>query len=64
MPDSSTILIAHKRFTCPEILFNPKVEELKDNEIHKYVIDSIAKSNSEVRKSLFKNIVWRVKKHF
>lgn len=57
MPDGKQIKIGNQRFSCPEILFNPSMIGREFGGIHKQVNDLIKKSNIDVRKDLYMNIV-------
>jgi actin len=57
MPDGSEITIGSERFRCPEILFNPKMSGREMMGIHEMTNDSIQKSEIDVRKELFGNVV-------
>jgi actin-related protein len=57
MPDGSEITVGNERFRCPEILFNPKMSGREMMGIHEMTNDSIQKSEIDVRKELFSNIV-------
>ncbi|PXF49271.1 actin [Gracilariopsis chorda] len=57
LPDGQTITVAAERFQCPEALFKP---ELLGNEMagmHKTAFDSIMKTDIDIRKDLYNNIV-------
>ena len=57
MPDGSEITVGSERFRCPEILFNPKMSGKEMMGIHEMTYDSIQKSEIDVRKELFSNIL-------
>ncbi|KAG0235452.1 Actin-2 [Actinomortierella wolfii] len=53
LPDGNVI----KRFRAPEILFNPELIGEEFPGIHQVVVDSISRSDMDLRKSLYANIV-------
>lgn len=46
-----------ERFRAPEILFNPELVGLEDAGVHQVVVDSINRSDLDLRKALFGNII-------
>ena len=46
-----------ERFRAPEILFNPEIIGQEFPGIHQVVVDSISRSDMDLRKSLYANIV-------
>lgn len=57
LPDNSVIKIGDQAIRCPELLFNPSLEGKDFKGIHEYVIDSIKKSDIDLRKDLYQNIL-------
>jgi len=57
LPDGQVITIGAERFRCPEVLFRPNLIGLEQEGIHKLTFKSILKSDIDIRKSLFNNIV-------
>ena len=46
-----------ERFKAPEILFNPELIGLEYAGIHQVVVDSINRTDLDLRKNLFANVV-------
>lgn len=57
LPDGSTIKIGPARFRAPEVLFRPDLIGEEYEGIHEVLMYSIQKSDLDLRKVLFKNIV-------
>mmetsp|Transcript_35840 Transcript_35840/g.37224 ORF Transcript_35840/g.37224 Transcript_35840/m.37224 type:complete len:378 (-) Transcript_35840:71-1204(-) len=57
MPDGEVINVGNQRFRCPEVLFNPSMIGKEFGGIHKQTNESIMKSDIDVRKDLYMNIV-------
>jgi actin len=57
MPDGNTITIGSERFRCPEVLFKPSMIGKEFPGIHEQCYNSIMKSDIDVRKDLYSNIV-------
>jgi len=57
LPDGQVITLGAERFRCPEVLFRPNLIGLEQEGIHKLTFKSILKSDIDIRKSLFNNIV-------
>jgi len=57
LPDGSIIKVGNHRFRCPEVLFDPSMIGKEFGGIHKQTNDSIMKSDIDVRKDLYMNIV-------
>ncbi|RKP23371.1 actin-related protein [Syncephalis pseudoplumigaleata] len=57
LPDGNTIKLGGERFRAPEILFNPEIIGLEYPGIHQIVVDSINRTDLDLRKPLFGNIV-------
>jgi actin-related protein len=57
MPDGSVITIGSERFRCPEVLFKPSLIGKEFTGIHDQTYQSIIKSDVDVRKDLYQNIV-------
>ncbi|KAI9710657.1 MAG: Actin-like protein [Bogoriella megaspora] len=57
LPDGNKIKVGTERFRAPEILFDPEIIGLEYPGIHQIVVDSINRTDLDLRKSLFANIV-------
>lgn len=57
MPDGEEINIEYERLRCPEALFKPNLIEKQMNGIHELCYASIQKSDMEIRKDMYSNIV-------
>lgn len=57
LPDGEVLKINNERFRCPELLFNPGLDGREDNGIHKLTFDSIKKSDRDIQRDLFANII-------
>ncbi|KAF9174830.1 Actin-2 [Entomortierella chlamydospora] len=57
LPDGNMIKLGTERFRAPEILFNPEIIGQEYPGIHQVVVDSISRSDMDLRKSLYTNIV-------
>lgn len=57
LPDNSVIKLGDQAIRCPELLFNPSLDGKDIKGIHEYIIDSIQKSDMELRKELYQNIL-------
>jgi actin-related protein len=57
MPDGSVLTIGSERFRCPEVLFKPKLAGYEFDGIHMFCNNSIQKSDIDIRKDLYANIV-------
>jgi len=57
MPDGHMITIGSERFRCPEVLFKPSLIGKEFVGIHEQCFNSIMKSDVDVRKDLYGNIV-------
>ncbi len=57
MPDGSVLTIGSERFRCPEVLFDPKMIGKEVGGIHTVCNESIQKSDIDIRKDLYQNIV-------
>lgn len=49
--------IGSERFRAPEILFNPELIGLEYPGVHQIVVDAITRTDLDLRKSLYSNIV-------
>lgn len=54
--DGSDETISEERFSCPELLFQPKGEYIEFDPIHKTIYESISQSDLDLQNVLFKNI--------
>jgi len=57
MPDGTMITIGSERFRCPEVLFKPSMIGKEFTGLHEQCFQSIMKSDIDVRKDLYGNIV-------
>ncbi|KAG5612303.1 hypothetical protein H5410_023584 [Solanum commersonii] len=57
LPDGQLFYIGGRSFHCPEVLFQPSLVGKGPTRIHEKVYDSIMKSDVDIRKDLFANIV-------
>ncbi|CDW98057.1 hypothetical protein, partial [Sporisorium scitamineum] len=57
LPDGNTLRLGAERFRAPEILFNPELIGHEFPGIHQVVVDSINRTDLDLRKNLFSNIV-------
>ncbi|KAF1987399.1 Actin/actin-like protein [Aulographum hederae CBS 113979] len=57
LPDGNVLKIGPERFRAPEILFNPELIGLEYPGVHQLVVDSIQRTDMDLRKSLFGSIV-------
>lgn len=65
LPDGQVITIVSERFRAPEALFGPEVIGLESGGIHMTTFNAIMKSDVDIRKDLYGNIimVWAVVFH-
>lgn len=57
LPDGNSIYIGPARFRAPEVLFRPDLIGEECEGLHEVLMYSIQKSDLDLRKVLFKNIV-------
>ena len=57
LPDGHTITIGNERFRCPELLFQPVLNDLEIKGIHQQVFKSIKKCDIDTQKDLYAKIV-------
>jgi actin len=58
LPDGEVIELGNERFACAELLFNPSTDSLSDKiGVHEVLYKSIMKTNIDIRKDLYGNIV-------
>ncbi|RPA98580.1 Actin/actin-like protein [Choiromyces venosus 120613-1] len=57
LPDGHILKLGSERFRAPEILFDPEIIGLEYPGIHQIVVDAINRTDMDLRKSLFGNIV-------
>ncbi|WWC89472.1 actin-2 [Kwoniella dendrophila CBS 6074] len=57
LPDGKIIQLGVERFLAPEILFNPELIGQEYPGVHQVIVDSINRTDLDLRKSLFSNIV-------
>ena len=57
LPDGQVITIGNERFRCPEVLFQPNLIGLESKGIDSLIFDSIMKTDVDIRRDLYNNIV-------
>jgi len=57
LPDNQVIKIAQERFRAPEILFDPSIIGLESPGLHHLLLDSIKRSDLDLRTALYGSIV-------
>lgn len=57
LPDGKRLKVGQERFRAPEILFDPEIIGLEYAGVHQIVIDAINRTDLDLRKNLFANIV-------
>ncbi|KAL8265844.1 hypothetical protein R6Q59_003188 [Mikania micrantha] len=57
LPDGEVITIGTERFRCAEVLFRPSLMGVETSGIHEMTYKSIMKSDVDLRKELYENIV-------
>nr|POF01285.1 actin-like protein [Quercus suber] len=57
LPDGHKLKVGAERFRAPEILFDPELIGLEWPGLHQIVVDAINRTDMDLRKSLFGNIV-------
>lgn len=57
LPDGTDIKIKSERYRAPEILFNPNIIGLEYPGIHEVLVNSIRRTDMDLRKEFFKQIV-------
>ncbi|EEP75729.1 actin-1 [Uncinocarpus reesii 1704] len=57
LPDGHKLKVGVERFRAPEILFDPEIIGLEYAGVHQIVVDAINRTDMDLRKSLFANIV-------
>ena len=57
LPDGNKIKLGAERYKAPEILFDPEIIGSEYPGIHQILIDAINRTDMDLRKSLFANIV-------
>ncbi|KAL2152590.1 hypothetical protein VTH82DRAFT_5774 [Thermothelomyces myriococcoides] len=57
LPDGNKLKIGAERFRAPEILFDPEIIGLEYPGVHQIVVDSINRTDLDLRKDLYSNIV-------
>ena len=57
LPDGQKIKLGPERFRAPEILFEPELIGLEYQGVHQMVVDAITRTDLDLRKSLYGNIV-------
>jgi len=57
LPNGEVITIGNERFRCPEAMFHPSLLGLEPSGIHQTIHNAIMKSDINIRKDLYKNVV-------
>ena len=57
LPDGNLLVIGNERFRCPEVLFQPHLKGLEMKGIHDACFQTIMKSDVDIRRDLYSNIV-------
>ncbi|CAJ0539027.1 hypothetical protein HG530_007620 [Fusarium avenaceum] len=57
LPDGFKLKVGAERFRAPEILFDPEIIGLEYPGVHQIVVDAINRTDLDLRKSLYSNIV-------
>ena len=57
LPDGQKLKVGPERFRAPEILFDPELIGLEWPGLHQIVVDAINRTDMDLRKALFGNIV-------
>ncbi|KAH6641658.1 actin family [Chaetomium tenue] len=57
LPDGKKLAIGAERFRAPEILFDPEIIGLEYPGVHQIVVDAISRTDMDLRKDLYANIV-------
>jgi actin beta/gamma 1 len=57
LPDGNLVNLGSERFRCPEVLFQPSLVGKESSGIHEIVFQSIMKSDVDLRRELFANVV-------
>ncbi|UKZ74991.1 Actin-like protein [Trichoderma virens FT-333] len=57
LPDGHKLKIGAERFRAPEILFDPEIIGQEYPGVHQIVVDAISRTDLDLRKSLYSNIV-------
>lgn len=57
LPDRQEVVIGTERFRCPEIMFRPSLIGSEIVGIHEQCFQAIMKSDSDIRKDLYSNII-------
>ncbi|CAG9311549.1 unnamed protein product [Blepharisma stoltei] len=57
LPDGRSLIIREERFKCPEAMFDPSLMNIDEDGIHLIANRSIMKSDVEIRKELYSNIL-------
>ena len=62
LPDGNKIKLGAERYKAPEVLFDPEIIGQEYPGVHQIVVDAINRTDMDLRKSLFGNIVyfWRL----
>lgn len=57
LPDGQVITLGNERFRCPEAMFQPSFLGMESTGIHETTYNSIMRSDMDIRKDLYANIV-------
>ncbi|KAJ5068751.1 actin cytoskeletal 2a [Anaeramoeba ignava] len=57
LPDGQVVSLSKSRFVCPELLFQPKFQDLECQSIQELIYDSILSCDNEYHASLLQNVI-------
>ncbi|KAI9010679.1 actin-related protein [Hyaloraphidium curvatum] len=57
LPDGNVVRLGDERHRAPELLFSPDVAGFEEPGVHQMLVDSIAKTDLDLRRTLFSNVV-------
>ncbi|KAG7575323.1 hypothetical protein FFLO_00487 [Filobasidium floriforme] len=57
LPDGKVIQLGSERYWAPEILFNPELIGMEDPGVHQVIVDSLNRTDLDLRKNLYGNII-------
>ena len=57
MPNGHPFTCGGERFKCPELMFDPSLNEMQGEGVHQSIFGSIMRCDIDIRKDLYKNIV-------
>eukprot|EP00672_Neobodo_designis_P028557 CAMPEP_0174854128 /NCGR_PEP_ID=MMETSP1114-20130205/30094_1 /TAXON_ID=312471 /ORGANISM="Neobodo designis, Strain CCAP 1951/1" /LENGTH=379 /DNA_ID=CAMNT_0016088803 /DNA_START=38 /DNA_END=1177 /DNA_ORIENTATION=+ len=57
LPDGTTVTIGRSRFGCPELLFDPSLDDHQSKGIHELAVESVESCPMDIRRALLSNVV-------